>query len=203
MLASEAPCLRLGASLSRIFISWIGWAQLIKPSLSAGDATFVYLFFKFGPDDKYMKIRVFLYLSQLVNLWMILKLSLFWNIGKGVGKACIQTTRWLSYRSLKERRQGLEASQTSWSRGRRRRMGGEEGKWWRRGGDGGEENHIVDIHNDSTSWIIWCFPRHQITCHSPPCPVCQNSKTTVARTFESPACLNTCWWSMKQAVPQK
>ena len=32
--------------------------------------------------------------------------------------------------------------------------------------------------------------------------VCQNSVTTVARAFqESPACLNTCWWSMEPAIP--
>ena len=53
-------------------------------------------------------------------------------------------------------------------------------------------------------WICWCLLRHQITCHSPPCPVSQNSATTVARTSEeSPACLNTCLWSMELAVPQK
>ena len=45
-----------------------------------------------------------------------------------------------------------------------------------------------------------CF----VICYSQPCPVCQNSATTVARTCqESPACLNTCWWSMEPAVPQK
>ena len=32
-------------------------------------------------------------------------------------------------------------------------------------------NHIVEI--DPTSWIIWWLPRHQITCHSPPCSVWQ------------------------------
>ena len=64
-------------------------------------------------------------------------------------------------------------------------------------------NHIVDIHKDPTSWIIWWLSRHQITCHSPPCSVCQNSITNVARTFqENPACLNTCWRSMKPAVPK-
>ena len=41
MLASEAPFLCLGASLAHIFVSWISSAQLIIPSLSAGDATFV------------------------------------------------------------------------------------------------------------------------------------------------------------------
>ena len=42
------------------------------------------------------------------------------------------------------------------------------------------------------------------TCHFPFYPFCQNSITTVARTIqESPACLNTCWWSMEPAVPQK
>ena len=56
-------------------------------------------------------------------------------------------------------------------------------------------NNIFEIHLDQTSWII---------CHLQPCPVCQNSATTVARTFqESPANLNTFWWSMEPAVPQK
>ena len=41
MLASEAPRLRVRASLARIFVSWICSTQLITPSLSAGDATFV------------------------------------------------------------------------------------------------------------------------------------------------------------------
>ena len=44
MLASEAPRLRLGASLARIIVSWICSAQLITPSLSAGDAPFVSFF---------------------------------------------------------------------------------------------------------------------------------------------------------------
>ena len=56
-------------------------------------------------------------------------------------------------------------------------------------------NHIVEIQKDATSWFI---------CHLRPSPVCQISATTVVRTFqESPACLNTCWWSMEPAVPQK
>ena len=38
--ASEAPRLRLGASLACIFVSWLCSAQLIGPSLSAGDAMF-------------------------------------------------------------------------------------------------------------------------------------------------------------------
>ena len=41
MLAIEAPRLRLRASLARIFVIWICLAQLITPSLSAGDAPFV------------------------------------------------------------------------------------------------------------------------------------------------------------------
>ena len=41
MLASGALHLRLGAPLARIFVSWIFSAQLITPSFSAGDATFV------------------------------------------------------------------------------------------------------------------------------------------------------------------
>ena len=39
-------------------------------------------------------------------------------------------------------------------------------------------NHIVKIQKYQTSWIIW----YQITCHLPPCPVCQNSEITLART---------------------
>ena len=59
-------------------------------------------------------------------------------------------------------------------------------------------NHIVEINKTPTSLIIWLLPRHQITCHSPPCLVCQKILTTV--TFqESPAC----WWSMEPAVPWK
>ena len=42
MLASEEPCLRLRASLARIFVSRIFSAQLITPSLSAGDAMFFF-----------------------------------------------------------------------------------------------------------------------------------------------------------------
>ena len=65
-------------------------------------------------------------------------------------------------------------------------------------------NHIIEIYKTPTSCIIQLLPRHHITCHLPTCPVCQNSVTTVARTFqESPSCQNTCWWSMKPAVPQK
>ena len=52
-------------------------------------------------------------------------------------------------------------------------------------------NHIVHKPKDPTSWIIWWLPRHQTTCHSPPCPVCQSSVTTVARTFQaSPSSLS-------------
>ena len=48
---------------------------------------------------------------------------------------------------------------------------------------------------------FWGLLRHQITCHSAPFPVCQNSATTVARTsLTKTACLNTCWWSMELAV---
>ena len=46
-------------------------------------------------------------------------------------------------------------------------------------------NHIRDIHKDPTSWTMW----HQITCHSPPCPVCQNSAATVARNL-------LCWFTI-------
>ena len=36
-----------------------------------------------------------------------------------------------------------------------------------------------------------------------PCPVPQNSASTVLKTSqESPASLNTCWWSMEPAVQQ-
>ena len=41
MLASDAPCLRLGASLACIFVSWICLVPLIAPYLSAGNAVFV------------------------------------------------------------------------------------------------------------------------------------------------------------------
>ena len=41
MLASKAPRLRLRDLLAQIFVSLICLAQLITPSLSAGDATFV------------------------------------------------------------------------------------------------------------------------------------------------------------------
>ena len=44
MLDSEAPRLRQGASLARIIVSWICSAQLITPSLSAGDATFLSIY---------------------------------------------------------------------------------------------------------------------------------------------------------------
>ena len=67
-----------------------------------------------------------------------------------------------------------------------------------------KKNCIVKSHKDPTSWIIWCQMRHQITCHLPPCPVFQNSATTVARiSQESRACLKTCLWSMEKPVPQK
>ena len=46
--------------------------------------------------------------------------------------------------------------------------------------------------------------RHQITCHSPPFPNCQNSATTVAKTsLTKTACLSICWWSMEPAVSKK
>ena len=46
--------------------------------------------------------------------------------------------------------------------------------------------------------------RHQITCHSPPFPICQNSATTVARTsLTKTACLSIYWWSMEPAVSKK
>ena len=46
--------------------------------------------------------------------------------------------------------------------------------------------------------------RHHITWHSPSYPVCPNTATTVARTFQdSPTCLNMYWLSMETAVPQK
>ena len=63
---------------------------------------------------------------------------------------------------------------------------------------------MVERHKDPTSWIMWCFLRYQITCHSPLCHVCQISVATVARTSqESLTWLNTCWWSMDSAVPKK
>ena len=53
---------------------------------------------------------------------------------------------------------------------------------------------------ENAFWRGESLPRHQITCHSPFCPACRPSATTVARTFqESPACLNTWWWSMEPA----
>ena len=46
--------------------------------------------------------------------------------------------------------------------------------------------------------------RHRITCHSAPLTVCQNSATTVARTFLTKmVCLSTCWWSIEPAVSKK
>ena len=45
--------------------------------------------------------------------------------------------------------------------------------------------------------------RHQLTCHSPPFLVCQNSATIVAKTSIKKACLSTCWWSMEPAVSKK
>ena len=52
---------------------------------------------------------------------------------------------------------------------------------------------------------FWGLLRHQTTCCLQPFPVCQNSVTTVARTFfcKKTACLNTCWWSMEPAVYKK
>ena len=51
---------------------------------------------------------------------------------------------------------------------------------------------------------LWGILRHQITCHLPPFPVCQNSATTGARTsLKNKACLSTCWWSMEPAVSTK
>ena len=51
---------------------------------------------------------------------------------------------------------------------------------------------------------FWGLLRHQITCHSPPFPVCQNSATTVARTsLPKTACLSTYWCSMEPAVSKK
>ena len=35
--------------------------------------------------------------------------------------------------------------------------------------------------------------RHQLTCHWPPFPFCQNSATPVVRTSKKTACLSTCW----------
>ena len=59
-------------------------------------------------------------------------------------------------------------------------------------------NPIIEIHKDS---IMWCLLKHKITCHSPPCTICQKSAATVARTSqESQACLNTCSWSMEPPV---
>ena len=51
---------------------------------------------------------------------------------------------------------------------------------------------------------FWFFFVLFVTCHLPPRPVCKNSITTVARTFqENQACLNTYWWSMEPDIPQK
>ena len=51
---------------------------------------------------------------------------------------------------------------------------------------------------------FWGLLRHQITCHSPPFPVCQNSASTVARTYlTKTACLKIWWWSMELAVSKK
>ena len=55
-------------------------------------------------------------------------------------------------------------------------------------------NHIVEIHKDPITFV----------CHPQPCPVFQNSPTTVAGTCqESPAYLNTYWWFMQPASLQK
>ena len=44
----------------------------------------------------------------------------------------------------------------------------------------------------------------QRPCQLPPFPVSPNSAATEAKTSqENQACLNTCWWSMEPAVPQK
>ena len=51
---------------------------------------------------------------------------------------------------------------------------------------------------------FWGLLRHQITCTSPPFLVCQNSATTVARTYlTKTASPSTCWWSMKPGVSKK
>ena len=43
--------------------------------------------------------------------------------GQGGGKACMQTSQCLSYRSLLERKEGLDAFKTSWNKSGRSRMG--------------------------------------------------------------------------------
>ena len=137
----------------------------------------------------------------------------------------------LSYRSLKERREGMEAFKTSLKRRTRRRLRRRRRKMmmmcrrWRGRGGNVEwrrawlwrracwssyprsplplvsftcsscfkvlfpkkmlNNHIVEIHKDPTSWSNWGLQRHQITCHLPPFPVCQNSATNVTVMFET------------------
>ena len=87
-----------------------------------------------------LSIRVLWYLGNVsisCNLWIILNLLLFWNLGGGGDQTCMQKCKCLSYRSLQARKESLEAFQTSW---RRRRWRGREGMrricrtpcWWRR-----------------------------------------------------------------------
>ena len=57
------------------------------------------------------------------NMWITSNLSLFWNLRGGGVQAYMKTSQCLSYRSLEERREGLEAFQRSRGiRKRRRRM---------------------------------------------------------------------------------
>ena len=129
--------------------------------------------------------------------------------GRGGGKACMQTSQCLSYRSLLERKEGLDAFKTSWNKsgrsrmGRRRRrmmmirrrwreIGGMRRKcrrawWWSNAPwslltlvfypwsssfkvffftNKKLNNHIIVIHKNPTTWIIWCLLKHQITWHS-------------------------------------
>ena len=106
-------------------------------------------------------------------------MSLFWNLGGGGAPACMQTSQCLYCRSRQERREGLEALQTLWMRGRRRRIDMRcrrimmmRRRW--RGRKKKLNNHIVEVQKDPISWIIYRLQ---------PCLVCQISVTTVARKF--------------------
>ena len=54
----------------------------------------------------------------------------------------------------------------------------------------------------STIIHFWGILRHQITCLSPPFPVCRSSATTMAKTSfkKKTSCLSTCLWSMEAAI---
>ena len=67
-----------------------------------------------------------------------------------------------------------------------------------------KQPHCRDIQKNKIM-NFWGLLRHQITCHSPRFPVCQNSVTTVTSTYlkKKTACLITCGWSMEPAVSKK